>query len=422
MLKALRERSIALLWGGQALSAIGDEIYRVALIWLAVGLIGEDAGYLAAAQAAALLILSLAGGHWADDWDHRRAMIGVDGLRAVIVLAPVAAFYLGHVTLPVLLVVAVALSALGAFFDPALQATLPDVSPDLETLEAATGLMGTTVRLARAVGPAIVGLLGPLLPTIHFFTLDSASFAVSAYSISRLRPSARPSGVPRRPRGPFLENLLSGFRAIGASPMMSDLMKVRAAVAALWGMSFGLGLALLVRRLAPGDMRAFGWTVALYGAGNVAGALFVGNIRRRRPAFILYGGYVCMGLGFAAMGAARNLGWLGAFSVCAGFGGPVNDVPFFDLVQRSFPLADLPRIFRVRMAVETGASLLLLSFSPALFRAFSPRTILTACGLVIAALGAAGLAVHGEPVSSRGPFRPAGRPPSTGPGSRSNPP
>jgi hypothetical protein len=53
MLMALRERSIALLWSGQALSATGDEIYRVTLIWLAVGLIGEDAGYLAAAQASA---------------------------------------------------------------------------------------------------------------------------------------------------------------------------------------------------------------------------------------------------------------------------------------------------------------------------------------------------------------------------------
>ena len=397
MLKALRVRSIALLWGGQALSAIGDEIYRVALIWLAVGLIGEDAGYLAAAQSGALLVLSLVGGHWADDWDHRRAMIGVDGLRALIVLLPVAAFYRGGITLPVLLATALGVSALSAFFDPALQATLPDVSPDLETLEAATGLMGTTVRLARAVGPAIVGLLGPLLPTIHFFTLDSASFAVSAYSISRMRPSPRGPRPPRGARGTFRENLLSGFRAVRANPLLSDLMKVRAAVSALWGMAFGLGLALLIRQLAPGDMRAFGWTVAVYGAGNVAGALFVGNIRRRRPAFILYWGYVCLGLGFVAMGAARNLAWLGVASACAGFGGPINDVPFFDLVQRTFPVEDLPKIFRLRMALETGACLLLMSLSPVLFRAFSPRTVLMACGFGIAALGAAGLTAYGEP-------------------------
>src|SRR3569833_1451781 len=107
MLKALRERSIALLWGGQWLSSIGDEIYRVALIWLAVGLIGADAGYLSAAQSAALLLLTLIGG---------------DAARALIELLPVAAFYLGGVTLPVLFATALGLSALSAFFDPSLQA------------------------------------------------------------------------------------------------------------------------------------------------------------------------------------------------------------------------------------------------------------------------------------------------------------
>ena len=160
----------------------------------------------------------------------------------------------------------------------------------------------------------------------------------------------------------------------------------------MWGLAYGLGLALFVQRLAPGDMRAFGWTVACYGAGNIAGALFIGNIRRRRPAPILFGGYLCLGFGFAAMGAARSLPELGAACVWAGFGGPINDVPFVDLVQALYPVADLPKIFRLRMAAETGASLLLMAVSPILFRSFSPREVLSVCGFGIAAFGAAGLA------------------------------
>jgi hypothetical protein len=396
MLKALRLRPIMLLWSGQALSAIGDEIYRVALIWLAVGLIGADAGYLAAAQAGALLILSLIGGHWADEWDHRRTMIGVDGLRAAIALLPVAAFYLGGVTLPVLVAVALSLSALSAFFDPALQSTLPDISPDQETLQAATGLMGTTVRLARAVGPAIVGLLGPLVPTIHFFTLDAASFAVSALSIARLGPATpRPEAAKKEARR-FRDNLASGFRSVAADPLMKDLMLIRAAVAALWGLAFGLGLAMFVRRLAPGDMRAFGWVVAFYGAGNFAGALYVGNMRRKNPVLILCAGYLCLGLGFALMFAIRSIPWLAAACVLAGFGGPINDVPFIDIVQKLYPVSDLPKIFRLRMAIETGASLLIMSISPLLFRSYAPQSVLSVCGLGIAFLGAAGFAAHGR--------------------------
>lgn len=398
MLKALRERSIALLWGGQALSAIGDEIYRVALIWLAVGLIGESAGYLASAQSASLLVLSLVGGYWADRWDRRRTMIGVDAVRAAVALVPVAAFYAGRVSLPVLTVVAVVLSGLGAFFDPALQALLPDVSPDPEILQAATGLMGTTVRLARAVGPGVVGLLGAFVPTIHFFTLDAASFAVSALSVKEI-PAPPPEPATPGPRPRLMESLLGAWRSARAHRLVADVMLARAAVSGLWALAYGLGLALLVQRLAPGDVRAFGLMVACYGAGNVAGALFVGNIRRTRPARILFGGYAWMGLGFIGMGLAPGLRALGAAGFWAGIGGPVNDVPFFDLVQAGWPTSELARMFRLRMSTETGAAMLVMAVSPLVFRAWPPRAVVAACGAAFLALGAAGLFAHAEPAA-----------------------
>ena len=75
MLSALKDRAIARLWFGQAMSSIGDEIYRVGLTWLAVGIIGADTGYLAAGQAAALMILSFVGGKWADRWEPVRTMV-----------------------------------------------------------------------------------------------------------------------------------------------------------------------------------------------------------------------------------------------------------------------------------------------------------------------------------------------------------
>ena len=395
MLKALRTRALLLLWTGQALSAVGDEIYRVALIWLAVGLIGEDAGYLAAAQSGALFVLSLLGGHWADRWDHRKTLIRVDLLRAAIVLLPVAAFYAGGVSLPVLVVMAVAVSGLGAFFDPALQATLPDVSPDLETLQAATGLMGTTVRLARAVGPAFVGLLGPLLPMIHFFTLDSLSFGVSALSVSRLPPARTPPEKPAA-RRTLAQTLSADLRDIRRRPVLRDLMLVRMMVSSLWGISFSLGLALAVKALAPTDVRAFGWIVACYGAGNVIGALAVGNMRRERPLMIVFVGYVFLGAGFFAMGLCRGLAGLGAASLFAAIGGPINDIPFFDYVQREFPVRKLAGVVRMKMAVETGALLLLTSASPPVFRAYGAQAVLSFCGACILALGVAGLIARAE--------------------------
>lgn len=389
MLRALRRRAIALLWGGQALSAVGDEIYRVALIWLAVGLIGERAGYLAAAQLAALLALSLAGGHWADHWDHRPTMAMVDLWRGLIVLLPVAAFFLGGITLPLLFGVAMAVSALSAFFDPALQATIPEVSFDEDERQAATALMGTTSRMARAVGPGLIALLSGLVPMIHFFTVDSASFLCSAISVAAL-PRRSESPV-RPPRTRFRDSVLAGWRAMAEDGIMRDLLLVRAAVNALWSLAYGLALALMVQRLSPGDVGAFGGVVAFYGVGNVLGALFVGQIRRERPWRISYAGYLWLGLGFLAMGAAGGLRGLRWASFLAAIGGPINDVPYYDLLQARYPGIELPRIFRFVRSCETAASLLLLAVSPVLLRVFAPGPVVVFCGAAIAALGAAGL-------------------------------
>lgn len=396
MLKALRARALRLLWAGQALSAIGDEVYRVSLIWLAVGLIGADAGYLAAAQSASLFVLCLLGGHWADRWDHRRTMIAVDLSRGAIVLLPVAAFYFGRVTVPILFLVAVLVSGLGAFFDPALQAVLPAASPDGETLEAATGLMGTTVRLARAVGPAIVAVLGPCVPMIHFFTLDALSFGVSASSVAALPGRAVERAA--RPRRSLRDSLAAGFREVSQSGLMRDVMLVRMMVAALWGVAFSLGLALLVADIAPGRVRAFGVVVACYGIGNVLGALGVGNMRRERLPRILFAGYAWMGAGFAAAGLCRSVPAVGAACLLGAIGGPVNDVPFFDLCQRLFPIDDLPRVMRLRMALETGALMLVTAASPVVFRVFGAGPTICACGLGMAALGLGGLWAHGQTV------------------------
>jgi hypothetical protein len=316
-------------------------------------------------------------------------MIAVDVLRAVIVLVPVAAWRAGCLGLPLLTAVAIAVAALSAFFDPALQATIPEVCDDADTRQAATALMGTTNRLARAVGPGIIAAVSALVPTIHFFTLDSLSFACSALSI-KLLPSGR-RGLPAPATAGFRESLLAGWRAISGDRLLRDLSLARAVIAASWYLAYGLGLALIVQRLSPGNVGAFGSVVAFYGAGNVLGAIAIGSIRRERPWLIAYAGYVWLGLGFVAMGLAPTLGWLRAACFFAGIGGPINDIPYYDLLQSRYPGPDLPRIYRFSRTCETGASLLLMAASPTLFASFPAGPVVAACGVIFAAIGAAGL-------------------------------
>jgi DHA3 family macrolide efflux protein-like MFS transporter len=400
MFKALRRRPIALLWCGQATSAIGDEIYRVALIWFAVNLIGPDTGYLSAAQCAALLGLSLVGGKWADHWDHLRTMIWVDGLRAAIVLVPVIVAQFMPPSLAVLVLVAVLLSGLSAFFDPALQATIPRVCTDLETLKATNGLMSTTVRLARTVGPGIVALLAVMIPTIHFFTVDALTFAVSATSITLLlrRGIARQNmqSASKPVRMGFKESIISGFSIIKRNRVMRYVTFVKGFGGGIWALGYILGLALFVQKIAPGDVRAFGWTIASYGCGNLSAALILGNLRRSRPASLLFCGYIWLGLGFIWVGLAPSLHALMAAAAFSGFGGLMNDLPFVDLMQDHYSLEEIPKIFRLRIALETFATLVVMLLSPMIYRAFSAQTVIGACGVIFLFLGSIGFLKFGD--------------------------
>jgi len=403
MLKALRYRPIALLWMGQALSSIGDEIYRVGLTWLAVGLIGENTGYLTAGQAAALMTLSFIGGKWADHWQPLTTMVRVDMIRAGLVLIPVACSFFMPVPLTLLVVVALTLSALGAFFDPALQTCLPTFSPSIDILRAATGLMSTTIRMARMIGPALVGLLAVWVPTIHFFTLDALSFAVSAFSVGILKREAFAKAPPakiERHSVSLTDAIVAGFREMRKKEGMEYVLWAKAATGGTWNLAYGLGFALLINGIAPHDTRAFGLLIASYGLGNFLGALYFGNRSRHRSGLMMFSGYVLLGCGFVLVGLAPTLNWIMVASAATGFTGPMNDITFVDLVQKRFHLSQMTRIFRLRMATETASTLLFMLASPFLFRMLSVRSVIQSCGLVWILVGATGLLFFQRKVDS----------------------
>src|SRR5580704_18051164 len=129
VLKPLARRPIALMWTGQVLAATGSEFYMIAVVWIAAGLIGRDAGYVSALQAAALLVGSLFGGLLTDRWRHGTTMIAADLSRAALVLVLSVAGLLGVMSLKLLIGIAGCVALATSAFDPALQATLPAMTP-----------------------------------------------------------------------------------------------------------------------------------------------------------------------------------------------------------------------------------------------------------------------------------------------------
>ena len=399
ILAPLRSRAVALLWGGLAFSAVGDQFYAVALSWTAVGVFGAWAGLLTALGAGCLLVTALFVGRWADGWDQRRAMVGADLVRACAVLGVVAAWEVTGGPSGVGLVVAVVvLGAAQAVFRPAFQAVMPGLVPVGE-LPAANALFDTTERIARLVGPGLVGVLAAVLPTRHFLTADAVTFLGSALVLigrvgvrAPLRRDGAPAGV------------LRGFRVVGAHPVLGVLMWVNGVANGAWMAVIYLGLPLALERYGvtgPGGtgLGAYGLVISAYGCTNLLATLVVGSRAMPvRPAPQIFGGSVVVGVGIGLMGVVVGLPhvWvlpgLCVVAAVAAPGGPMGDVPGAVLRQTELPRDDVPAAMRAYLVVNNLGVLVGMVVAPVLFTVVGVAPGIVVCGGLMVAAGLWGLA------------------------------
>ncbi len=400
----LRGRSMALLWGGLSLSAIGDQLYAVALTWIAVGVLGANAGYLTALQAGIVLLVVLGIGRWADRWDARASMIGADLCRAGILLAIVLAWMATGTISGLQLVGAVVVLAVGqSVFQPALQTILPRLIEDKAVLPAANGLLDATERSARLLGPGLIALLGGLLPAIHFLTLDAASFLASAAAVTLIGKQRAGSARALRVAESALTNIGRGVRAMHGHKLLWFVLKTGGLANGAWYAAFYLALPLLIEQhgvTGPGGsgIAAFGLVISAYGCTNLAATLVFGSRRMpAQPQGQMFAGSLLMGLAILLLALATRLpaGWilpgLMAAAALGAPGGPMNDIPVAVLRQTRLDQADIGAAMRAYMAVASAGTLVAMLLVPSLIRAIGMLAVLIACGAVYLVIGLFGL-------------------------------
>ncbi len=397
IVQPLRVRAIALLWGGLATSAVGDQLYNVAIAWIAVGVLGAAAGYLSAAQALIATATALLAGAWADARDDRRLMIAADLVRAGVLAALVALWLATGRVAPGGLVAAVFVLAAGqALFRPALQAVLPRIEADRALLPATNALLDSTERLARLVGPGLIALLAAILPPMHFLTLNAVTFAVSALAVSRIR-GLRPRGPVVR--GGVIETARQGFQAMRQDRLLRYMLSATGIHNGAWYTSIFLGVPLLLRSGdASGGIGSYGLVIASYGIGNVAANLAVSSRGLPgQPGRLIFAGQMVNGTGIVLLALATLLsGWAVLPALCAaaaisGAGGPMGDIPRAVLVQTLLPPGRVAGAVRAWMVVNNLGTLVAMSLAPLLVAAAGARACVAVCGLAIVSVGAIGL-------------------------------
>lgn len=371
------------------MSAIGDEVYKVAIVWLAADWIGADAGYLFALQAGCLFIFSLLGGWLADDIDERRTLITVDLLRGFVVLIPPIAAAFGKLDISVIVVVTILLYSLSAFFEPALRAILPGlVHEEPQLLHATNALVETTPRMGRALGPGIVAVIGRIVPVVCFFVVDSLSYFGSAYAIYRMK--VMPFEKTKTNRESLPKVLTKGWQLVRRDPMVRTIFMLSPFIAASWWVVLPMGLGLLVHERSPQGIDTFGRVVMIYGIANLVSNIVVGSLKMKNYPRWIFASWVLVGVGFTWVSFAHTWLEIALTSAIGAIAGPPIDVAFLGLVQNRFTRAEALRVYRLNNVFAHGVILVFFLLSPWLTRLWNPAGLLRACGLVMLACAVLG--------------------------------
>ncbi len=408
----LRQRHLAILWVSQVLSAIGDHLYTIAVLWTAVRVAGGGAGLVAAAGTVATLVFGMLGGVYADRWDRQKTMAAVDVLRAVTVgILPVLAWR-GVLELWHLAVVAAIVGGLGALFNPALQASLPALVPDRQSLQATNGLMDMTRRLAQALGPSLAGALVALFSLTQFFTLDAISFLISAVAVLSIgrRFAWRPvrEHAARGLRGVGTE-IAGAVRIVRAHGILAWALMTNGVSNIAWAAGFTVGAPLLADRVLIGNVGAYGLIVGAYGVGNVIGNIVIGSLVIRRRVAMLFAGRLVLGAGFLIMALARNLPVAILGSAVAAIGGPMGDIVLLTMIQHDLPANQIGKVYSLRMTTSSAGMVLGLLLAGPLYAALPIPAAIGLCSLLIITTGLAGFLRFGttEPTLTTSPQPPA---------------
>jgi DHA3 family macrolide efflux protein-like MFS transporter len=138
---------------------------------------------------------------------------------------------------------------------------------DVKVLPAANGLLDSTDRIARLLGPGLVALLAGWLPLVHFLTLDAASFLASATAIALiawLRPVPRATQDGAETIGAAIAR---GFRAMRRHSLLRYVLGSTLVTSGAWYPAMFLGLPLAIEHLvhAPGASASGGAGLSAYG-------------------------------------------------------------------------------------------------------------------------------------------------------------
>lgn len=314
--RSLSIRNFALLWSGQTISRMGDQLHRIALAWWVLQKTGSATamGTVLIFTSVPMVVFLLVGGVAVDRFHRPRVMLLSDLIRGSVVALIAVLMWQDVLTLEMIYGLAIVFGVVDAFFQPAYIATVPQVVPP-EFRPSANSLTALSGEFAGVIGPAIGAGIVSLGGTAFAFGLNALSFFAGAALLIPLL-TLKSEQVPPEQRTSPLHDLREGFRTVFESPFLWVTIALASLANFTIGGPYAVAMPFLVNENLGAGVGGLGLLYSMTSAGSVVVAVVMGRLKRlRRRGIALYASWVVASLAIAAFGLPVSI-WViagGAF-------------------------------------------------------------------------------------------------------------
>jgi MFS family permease len=333
-LGALAERDFRLVFSSTTISAVGDGVAAIALVFAVLHISHNSAtavGFVLASRQGAAAVVTLAAGVLADRLPRHLVLVGVASVQAVVQGVVALLIFRGAATVPLLAILAAVYGLADGFVIPASQGLIPAVISTAR-LQQANALLGLSRSILGFGAPALGGLLVAAGSPGTAILIDAFSFVAAAALLLRVRVPSRADAVEPEP---FLEEFMQGWREVRRVPWLSATL-LFFGISNFANQSFAV-LAPLVFKQHYGGAGTYGAVLSTFAVGTILGGLVALRWRPGRPLLASCLATISLPFGYLLLALQAPLPLLFAIQLVNGIGIAIHLALWFTVFQREVP-------------------------------------------------------------------------------------
>lgn len=304
------------LWIATIVSNVGAWMQDVGAGWLMTSLSSSPSivALVEAADSFPLMLLALPAGALADIVDRRRLLIVIQFYLLIVTATLGILTLLDMMTAWTLLGFVFILGVGNAVMMPAWSAIVPELVPH-DQMPAAVALNSVAINAARAVGPAIAGVLVAAVGVWLVFVLNALSYVGVLAVLLRWRREHHKSALPAER---FLTAIRVGMRFVMHTHALQVVL-IRGGAFFVFASATWSLFPLIVRRELGRGPEIYGLLLTCIGIGAVAGAMLLPRVRASisRDALVA-GASALYALAALTLAHVQNIGLLAVAMLATG--------------------------------------------------------------------------------------------------------